>query len=171
MSDDTNNIVKVLTAVVSPLQDIENTLQALLLRTIDDATGDALTVIGRVVGEFRFTADDELYRRAVRARVATNRSSGTIEDMIKVVTLLLNDAGFALTVRNDGNATMVVQIDGLPMPSSSVFDLLMRFVHDVQAGGVRTIVEAPLSPPSTCFKWDTPGRGWDSGAPFRDARD
>ncbi len=171
MSDDTNNMVKVLTALISPYQDIENTLQTLLLRTIDDAEGDALTVIGRIVGEFRFTDDDELYRRAVRARVATNRSSGKIEDMIKVIGLVLNDLNFTIRVRNDGNATMTVQLDNDTMPSSEVFDLLMRFVRDAQGGGIRTIVEAPLSAPSTCFKWDTPGRGWDSGAPFRDARD
>ena len=171
MADDTNNLVKVLTSVVSPIQDIENTLQALLLRTVNDATGDALSVIGRVVGEIRFTDDDELYRRAVRARIATNRSSGTVEDMIKVIALVLNDAGYLIRVRNDGFATMTIQIDNLAMPSMSVFDLLMRFVRDAQAGGVRTIVEAPLVAPSTCFKWDTPGRGWDSGAPFRDAKD
>lgn len=171
MSDDTNNMVKVLTAIITPIQDIENTLQALLLRTVNDATGEALTVIGRVVGEFRFTDDDDLYRRAVRARIATNRSSGRVEDMIKVITLILNDAGYAIRYRNDGNATATIQIDNLAMPSMEVFDLLMRFVRDAQGGGVRTIVEAPLSTPSTCFKWDTAGRGWDSGAPFRDAKD
>lgn len=169
MSDDTNNIVGVLTAIVTPIQDIENTLQALLARTVNDATDDALTVIGKLVGEIRFTDDDELYRRAVRARIATNKSSGRIEDMIRVLVLVLNDVGWSIFIRNEGNATMYVKLDGLVM-DPDVFALLMRFVRDAQGGGVRTVVEAPLSTPSSCFKWDTAGRGWDSGAPFRDAQ-
>lgn len=171
MSDDTNNMVKLLTAIVTPMQDIENVLQALLLRTIEDSTGDALTVIGRIVGEERFTDDDTLYRRAVRARVATNRSDGCVERMIRVVVLVLNDAGYVLRVVNGGWAEMLVKVDEKELPDFDTFDLLMRFVRDAQGGGVRTVVEATTTVPSTCFKWDTPGRGWDSGAPFWVAKD
>lgn len=53
-------------------------------------------MIGRVVGQDRLGLSDDDYRSYVRARVAAHRSTGTFEDLIKVVSLvMLNPAAFA----------------------------------------------------------------------------
>ncbi len=177
MSDDVdptegeNNFRKLLTVLCSPAQDVENTYQQLLTeRSLDVATGAQLDIIGVIVGQTRGGFGDEDFRRLCRARVATNRSSGTVPQMIKIVDLFLVDDTAYIHFINQGDATQLLRIEDIAV-TDALADLLMTFIHDAQACGVRTIVESTPAAPGTTFEWDLAGRGWDSGAPFIDARD
>lgn len=67
------------------------TWDVMVSRLIDDATGEQLTVLSRLVGENVRLGDDEAQRVLVRARIAVNRSNGHGDDILRVATLLLGD--------------------------------------------------------------------------------
>lgn len=70
-------------------QDLEDAGQSLLtLPSIDDSVGAQLDVIGRIVGQSRLGFDDPTYRMLLKARVLSNRSTGTTEDIYKVMLAL-----------------------------------------------------------------------------------
>lgn len=162
--------IKSITALVRPMQALEVTLQALLLqRQLDYAAGAQLTTVGRKVGQPRNgVTDDVIYRRYVRARVRANRSRGTIEDVIVISVLIVNDEDATHRVHNEGNATMILRIEGVAM-TAALSDILIDFLRPAVAAGVRIILETSEYPPSETFTWDT-GPGWDVGH-FADSRD
>ena len=83
-------ISAILTGEAAQYQAIEDAFWQLLVeRGVDTAVGNALDVLGRIVGEPRQGALDADYRLRVRARIRVNRSDGTIEDIIEVVRLLI----------------------------------------------------------------------------------
>lgn len=159
-----NNIQKLLDAVLTPMQDVEDALmQCLNDRTIDNATGINLDIIGKLVGEPRGTyADDDEYRIGIRARVQANRSSGTIENHIKVAKLIINDATAHFKVENHGRANVIVRVQDV-LTSDSLAALLIRFLNDTASGGVRVIAQYGNTSPSGWAKFDTAGRGFDTG--------
>lgn len=157
-----NNIQKILDSVLTPLQDVENALmQCLTERSVDNATGINLDVIGKLVGESRHGLEDDDYRRCVRARIAANRSSGTVEDMLKVARLIINDTAAHYKLRNHGNAQQQLTIHDVAT-SDDLAALLMRFVNDTHAAGVRTVVEYGTADPATWAHFDT-GLDFDTG--------
>jgi hypothetical protein len=151
-------------ALAGPAQDIENALQQLLTqRAVSTAVGSQLDLLGRVVGQLRLGLDDTDYRRYLQARIATNNSTGTFEDMIKIAVLLANDQTgdevFQLT--NEGTATCVMWLLGVPT-TASLAAIIALFLSQAVAAGVRIIVRWGQSAPSGWFKFDS-GPGWDQG--------
>jgi len=68
----------------------------ILVRTIlENAQGEQLDVIGRIVGQLRGGRTDEVYRVWIQARIAVLRSSGTADELLDIVRLLV-PAGTAL---------------------------------------------------------------------------
>lgn len=166
-----NNIEKLLAALIEPVQSVEDALwQLLTARTIDTAIGEQLNVIGRVVGQPRNGLVDDDYRRYIRARIATSRSDGTANDVITVARLVLNETNARFELHNQGVAAYVLRVR-LVAVDDEIADIMIAFLRQATAAGVRVILESSSAAPNTTFKWDTPGRGWDSGAPFVDARD
>lgn len=166
-----NNNEKLLSTLITPFQSLETALQQLLTeRSIDTAVGAQLDVIGRIVGQPRNSLDDDTYRRYCRARIATSRSNGTVQDVITVTDLIIYDDTATIELEQQQMATIVVHIRDLAI-SSDLADVIVSFLKDTVSAAVRVIIEYSESPPNTTFKWDTPGRGWDSGAPFIDAKD
>ena len=103
-----SNIVKMLRVLLQPTQDLEDVLQALRTqRSIDAAVGAQLDMIGAIVGQPRNGMTDDDYRIYCRARIATNRSGGSYEDLIKISLLVLNDASVVVNVQTQGVATCV----------------------------------------------------------------
>lgn len=166
-----NNIEKLVATLATPFQSLENALSQLLLeRSIDTAVGAQLDVIGRIVGEVRNGLSDADYRRYCRARIKVNRAKGLIEDLISVTDLIVYDNNAYYEIDNQGIATVVVRIQNLQV-SDALSDIVISFLRDTVSAGVRVILEYLDAPVNTGFKWDTVGRGWDSGAPFWDAKD
>lgn len=166
-----NNVEKLVATLATPFQSLENALQQLLTeRSIDTAVGAQLDVIGKLVGQARNGLDDDTYRRYCRARIATNRSNGTIENLITVTDLIVYDDDAYYEVDNQGIATVVLRIQNHAI-TENLANIVIKFLRDTISAGVRVIIEYFTSTPGTTFKWDTPGRGWDTGSEFFDAKD
>ncbi len=162
------NIAKLLRALLAPSQDLENALQQLLTeRGIDNAVGAQFDILGSVAGQPRNGLDDDTYRRYVRARIMVHRSSGNIEDVLRVADLFVYDDDAVYVVDNQGAAAYVLRVNGIALPDATAA-LLAQFLQTASSAGVRVIVEYSAEDPSTWFQWDTVDLGWDDGA-FRDA--
>lgn len=161
MSDEENNIKKLLRVLIEPLQDIETALQQLIARTVDNSTGINLDVFGRIVGQPRGGLLDDDYRRLIRARIVANRSSGEIESLLAVAALVLNDDDAYLHIKYVSNATLVLRVEDV-IVSADVAGLMMRMLRDAVAAGVRLILEWGESEPSVMFRYDS-GPGYDNG--------
>ena len=157
-----NNVVKLLTALLTPINDLEQVMLALLTeRSIDTAVGAQLDVIGRIVGQPRQGLDDDTYRRYCRARVVTNRSSGVVEDLIKVADLVVFNATATYIVKNEGPATVRLRVDGIAI-TDDLATILYKFERAAASGGVRIVVQWGSSAPAGWFKFDS-GPGLDVG--------
>ena len=140
------NVEKLLLILISQFQDLENALiQLLNYRSIDTATGVQLDTIGKIVGQERNGLDDETYRRYCRARIAANRSSGTTNELIKVIGLIVYDDTAVITLTQEGTATARLLIDDLPI-TDALAAIVFNFVNAARAAGVRIVVEWTSSP-------------------------
>jgi Protein of unknown function (DUF2612) len=166
-----NNTEKLVATLATPFQSLENALRQLLLeRSIDTAVGAQLDVIGKIVGQYRNGLNDDDYRRYCRARITVNKATGVIEELITVTDLIVYDDDATYEIINNSVATVVIKINDIVV-TEALADIVISFLRDTVSAGVRVILEYNNVPIGTGFKWDTPGRGWDSGAPFLDAKD
>lgn len=155
-----NNQQKWLVVVGNEGQAVEDALQQIYSGYwIDDAVGSQLDVLGDIVGQRRGGMADADYRRLIRARISVNRSKGTVEDVLKVARLVVNDDTVTYEVDNQGYATVVLRLLGAAVDSDLVRDLLLPMLRSTVAAGVRIIVEWSDSPPSEWLIWDV--TDWD----------
>lgn len=141
MADADNNITLFLRAILASVQDVENAMQQLYReRRVDTAVGIQLDVLGRLVGQKRMGLSDDDYRRYISARIATNRSNGSYEDLIKIAVLVINDDGLYAHVRQAGTATVIVRLEDL-IVSLALGDIVLHFLKQAVAGGVRLVLE------------------------------
>ena len=143
-----------LSTLLAPFQDVENALYALLVeRQIGTAAGDNLEIIGNLVGQARNgVTDDEDYRRYIRARIATNRSSGLIEQLLNVARLVLDDTGATITVKNSGVAAVRMRVAGNPV-TPTVADIAISFLRLAKAAGVRLVFDSSTAQPENTFSF------------------
>lgn len=73
-------------AIISGLQEVEDAIQSVInLRQVDNAELPQLQVLGRIVGQIYSAEEVETYRALIKARIVANRSSGTINDLLRVI--------------------------------------------------------------------------------------
>ncbi len=168
---DNESWIKTITALVRPMQALEDTLQDMLRqRQLAHAVGAQATTLGKKVGQARNgVTDNTIFLRYVRAKISANRSGGVIEHLIRISVLVIDDEDASHIVDNQGNAALVLRVEGVAV-SEEVAEILIGFLRRAASTGVRIILESSTAAPASTFKWDTAGRGWDSG-PFLDARD
>jgi hypothetical protein len=125
------------------------------LRAIDTATGEELTRIGERVGQPRAgMSNDFTYRRIVRARIASNRSRGTANDIIRVARAALPEvADYKIRAKPLGIAGYELHITS---PTIGVF---VDFIAPIAAlirratpAGIRAIVETATSSDDYVFE-------------------
>jgi hypothetical protein len=134
------------------------TWEVLVSRLIDDATGEQLTVLSRLVGETVRLEDDERQRVLVRARIAVNRSNGHGDDILRVASLLFT-LDFELVEYYP--AAMVLTVTE---PVSAVPTLEHGMLEQAAAAGVRIDVHFSEDEQSELFRFgDGPGWGADEG--------
>lgn len=104
----------------------------LVSRLIDTATGEQLTVLGRLVGQTTRLADDERFRVLVRARIAVNLSRGRWNEILRVANLLLGGTTYTLTPYYPGALVLTITepVDFIPT-------LEHGMLEDAAAGGAR----------------------------------
>ncbi len=85
------NFLALAAAFAGPFDELEGVAQQLLTeRLLENAVGEQLSVLERIVGQRVFVTSDEAVRKAwIRARIRLNRSSGTGEDLLEIFDLVL----------------------------------------------------------------------------------
>lgn len=107
--------------------ELENLFQDLLdKRSLDTAEGVQLDQIGWLLGEDRLNREDEAYLRAIKTRLAINTSTGTIEDINSVISLVFGEE-VKFLVKRSGDAAVSVFI-GMPAVPSNLRSLLEQTV-------------------------------------------
>lgn len=86
---ESSNLVNLLSSLVRPIQEIEDSFQDLIYsRSLTAATGVSLDNFGTIVGEKRNYRKDNDYRIAILSRIIINASGGTADEIIAAVMLL-----------------------------------------------------------------------------------
>ncbi len=92
------NVTALLSALVNPLQEIEDSLQDLIYkRSLLKAKGTILDDFGTIVGEERGFRKDTEYRHAVLARIFINKGGGTASELITAIKLLFQTKNIEVT--------------------------------------------------------------------------
>jgi len=159
------NFEALLTAIVAPMQGIENAAFAVLTeRTIDLAAGTQLDVIGVIVGRVRAGLTDDLYRRHLRAQIATNNSEGTLPEILNIARLIINDDAVSLIVVPYVPAAFALIVGGAAV-SAEVAAVVADFIASARSAGVRVDVEYATVTPDAAFSFaNGPGLGFGAGA-------
>lgn len=119
-------------------QDLEAALFDVLEQTaVGTAVGIWLDRLGGVVGEERGGEGDTLFRQYVQARVKANRSEGTLEDVIAVITAWYGSAFPTLLLTEPGRANLLVELSS-PAVTATQVARLARLLKDTRAAGVGT---------------------------------
>lgn len=137
-----SNIRKLVTALVTPFQTLEDTIQTMIrMRDVRHATGVWLTALGNFVGQPRQgVADDELYRRYVQARIITNKSDGQPETMYAITRRILGDTEHTLRIDIQGHCGFVMIVGGETL-DPAVARIIVSFLRQAASAGVRVILE------------------------------
>jgi hypothetical protein len=132
-------IQAILIAEAAQYQAIEDAFWQLLVeRGVDTAVGNALDVLGRIVGEPRQGALDADYRLRVRARIRVNRSDGTIEDVIDVVRLLIGSVllpSAVLKLTEYYPAAFVIRVSGITITPAQAL-IYRAFINQARGAGI-----------------------------------
>jgi hypothetical protein len=138
---DKQGIVDLVTVFAQRWNDLEAVFWALLsMRTVYTAVGAQLDTVGEIVGQPRNGLGDDDYRRFIFARIATNKSSGLVEDLITVAKLVLNDANATIVVNQQGAAAVVVRVIGTTI-SDVLANITLDFLQATTEAGIRCILE------------------------------
>lgn len=141
-----------LTALVSPMQDIENALQQLLtLYNISESYGIQLDMIGDVVVQPRGGLTDAVYQLYLYAKIAANISAGTTEQLINLTKLVLNDDTFTIAVITEGVAACSVNVYGPDVPATATITVLFMFLQQAVKAGVHLYLTYENAPDSQTF--------------------
>lgn len=132
------NIQDLLRPWVNEVQAAEDAaFQVLEDRWLDTAIGAQLDTLGNIVAEERLGRDDETYRVALRARVAINRSHGTVEELLNILRLLLPE-GTAIRIDEQYPAAIVVEIEDAI--DEDLGSQVAQLVCSARAAGVKCLV-------------------------------
>lgn len=100
-------------------------------RFLANAAGATLDLYGAIVGQARLGMDDTSYRLRIRARMALNRSSGTIPDLIRIAQLLVPNN--TVLLRESYPAALLMQIAGGATP---LLEDVYQILYSAKAAGV-----------------------------------
>jgi hypothetical protein len=157
------NFQGLLTAMIGPIQDIENALTDMNnLRYLPQAQGAQLDLIGTIVGLARPPgASDAEYLTLLYVQIKQNTSQGQPEQIIQVF-LLLTQTSFVFYTEGN-NSEFLVASSYVP-PDQATVDSLITSMQAIGPAGVRCdgIIAFDDSIP---FAYDGPlfGAGYDDG--------
>lgn len=102
---------------------------------IDAQEGAQLDRIGAVVGQAREGRDDPTYRIWIRGRIALNRASGTVPELVDLVRRL-SPAGATSAIRPQFPAGLIAEIMGAAGLTAPIAQQLARVLQLGRAAGV-----------------------------------
>lgn len=142
-------------------QDLEDAAQTLLtMLDIEASQGVQLDVIGRLIGQPRNGVDDPTYRLYLSARVLANKSTGTVEDIFKIMRALYGQDAARPTYQGGLVKQFSIRIGEVLTRAEGLIG--QSFLHDAKEAGVRGILEWQESATSAVFTFDS-GPGLDVG--------
>lgn len=127
------------------------TYDVIIKRLIDNAEGDQLDVIGRIVGEERLGRTDAIFKLFISARIRINRSKGAIQDLIDVLSIVSETA-----YRLDELFPASIHIEFGAVPETDPV-LLFGMMHDTKAGGIGLRMTAPTTTADKVFIFSNAG--------------
>jgi hypothetical protein len=129
-----------ISALVAEVQELETVSEDLRLgRTIDDAEGVQLDLLGVLLGQERGGSSDADYKLKLKVKVRINLGSGTPEDLLSI--LVAQNPGIGFTLREFYPASFTIEADGVPDQPT----LTGETVQSAKAGGVNGQLIAPLT--------------------------
>ena len=108
-----SNIAKLISILAAELEKVKSTFGKIdEWRDIEKATGRTLDLIGSNVNQHRGVTTDEIYRILIKAKIASNLSTGDIDTIIEVLSIALDtDPGeIVLQEEENGAAISIVKI-------------------------------------------------------------
>jgi len=136
-----------LASYVRQVQLLEDAAQELLTgRWIDNAEGELLDFLGRLVGVERLALSDDLYRTLIRAQIRLLVASATGDDIISIMETATRNVEVELTGRYP--AAQVVELVGELIDN---LGLVSRLLHTARGAGINTQLVYSLSPTSEMF--------------------
>lgn len=146
-----------LASCVGALQRLEDEAWKVINSRNLEGSGIALDIIGKLVGEPRKARADALYRRALAVRIAINRCTGRIPEIVRIIDAVVRysplpyvwsyadapPAGFNVTLLSDDTDSI---------------DALSAALREVHANGVEcSLFYGTLTPPEFAADYFTPG--------------
>jgi len=111
-------------ALLAPAVELESSFQTMNIgRTLEQAEGSQLDDIGGLFLFPRAGRDDNTYRLWLGASLLALRSAGRNDDLIGIVQLLA-PAAIAVDVQSLAPSTAIVEVEGLPIASSTLLEIL-----------------------------------------------
>lgn len=117
---------------LSELQDV--LFEILESKNLDTATGYALDLIGKIVGERREGKSDDEYRKALRLRISINTSDGTPNIIIGITSEYAGGSDTSIVEHEP--ASFFIHIDG----KENVDWTLESLVNEIRAAAVKSTV-------------------------------
>lgn len=146
------NLESLLSVLATQTQESEDVyFEVLLERTLDVAVGVQLDALGVIVGQDRDGDLDVDYRRRIRARIFTNRSSGLPNEILNIVRLVLNDATQNVKLISLPPASYEIEL-GPAAATQAVAADLIAFMRDATAGGVRAFLHYLTAAAASSFE-------------------
>lgn len=131
------NLKSFLSAFLSRVQEIEDMLFDLWeSRWLDNATGVQLDGLGDIVGIERGNDSDDVYRVRIRARIYTNVSRGTPDDIIQIASLLSSLQSSEIQFLEFYPAYFEVTVISQQDNDASVIDSLLEAITQARPAGV-----------------------------------
>lgn len=156
------NIIALTTTRLERWDMLEQVCQDLLLRrNIFTSVGFYQDEIGKIVGQPRNGLDNDSYRRYQFARIAVNNSVGTVETLIRIATLILNNSAARVVVTQPGTAATVVRIADVPT-TDTLAAILIDLLGKAPLSGAKLVLEWSTQDPANVFTFDD-GPGLDDG--------
>lgn len=163
-----NRIERYLDALCAPVQVTEEGLTQLLReRGVDTAEGAQLDAVGAKVGQARGGMADEEFRIFIRARISANKSNGSINDILRVIGLVLNDDDAALRLEPQPPAAFTLHVEETVV-DDDVADVAAVFLRQTASAAVRALLHTfPVAETGSFAFDDSPdGLGFDDeGSP------
>ena len=130
-------------------------------KTIAGAVGVQLDVIGKTLGQPRGNApDDATYRLYLFARVLTNESSGTVDELSAIAKLITGAASCWVEESLPNEVIVHLLATGV---DANTLQVVLAMMQDAKLDAVRLQVHSNLYPPSLAFTF-AGGTGLGFGA-------
>lgn len=158
---DKPNFLALLAAPVAQVQALEDAYQQLNhLRALPNASGGQLDVIGEILTQPRAGLSDSVYRKFLSARILLNQSSGTVDQILEIFTLITTGT---VKLIEWPPAAFELQIHGEALTTDTL-SVFLNILRQARAAGVKGALHWTEWSEADTFTLDgTPAQSLDAG--------